>query len=85
MCLFFIIELIDLLLQNLRLIKTHHTKYGKSFTLEPLVTTCLLRIWWQTLTNEKTCYIVIALEYSIYMYLTLYVLLIYCIHVHCRV
>ena len=32
-------------------------QYGDSFTLEPLLTTCQLWIWCQTLANEKTCYV----------------------------
>ena len=37
-------------------------KYGGSFKLRPLVMTCQLWIWRQTLANEKMCYKIIALE-----------------------
>ena len=38
-------------------------QYGDSFALESLVTVCQLWIWRQTLVDEKTCYIIFALDY----------------------
>ena len=38
-------------------------QYGDSFTQESLVTVCQLWIWQQALANEKTYYIIFALEY----------------------